>query len=90
MKRETFVQIMAGIKDALSLHKETLNVDEAALYLGMKKSYLYKLTSSMQIPHYKSQGGKMIYFKRKDLDEWMTFYPVRTRAEIRVNNIKSK
>jgi excisionase family DNA binding protein len=31
---------------------------------------LYKLTSGKEIPHYKPRG-KMIYFAKEDLDEWL-------------------
>lgn len=57
--------------DSLSLsNKEILTLDEAVNYLGISKSYLYKLTSSKEISHYKP-SGKLIYFKRGDLDSWL-------------------
>ena len=34
------------------------------------ESMLYKLTSGKEIPHYKPRG-KMIYFAKEDLDEWL-------------------
>ena len=46
-----------------------INVGEAAEYLGITKSSLYKLTSKGKITHYKPGGGK-IYFYRSDLDEY--------------------
>lgn len=52
------------------LQKEVLNMDEACQYLGLKKSYMYKLTSSKSIPHFCPQG-KNIYFKRTELDDWL-------------------
>ena len=50
--------------------KEALTSDEAALYLGISKAYLYKLTMNRQIPYYKPIG-KMIYFKREELKSWV-------------------
>ena len=47
-----------------------LTVREAAKYMGVSRSYLYKLTSQGAIPFYKP-NGKLIYFKREDLDRWM-------------------
>ncbi|RIJ45512.1 DNA-binding protein [Maribellus luteus] len=52
------------------MKKEILTVDEASQYLGISKSNLYKKTSAQRIPHYKPEG-KIIYFKRSELDEWM-------------------
>lgn len=50
--------------------KEVLTSDEAADYMGVSKSYLYKLTMRKQIPHYKPMG-KMCYFNRAELEEWL-------------------
>lgn len=50
--------------------KEVLTSDETARYLGVSKSYLYKLTMNRQIPHYKPMG-KMCYFNRHELEAWM-------------------
>jgi excisionase family DNA binding protein len=52
------------------MKKEILTVDEASQYLGISKSNLYKKTSAQKIPHYKPEG-KIIYFRRNELDAWM-------------------
>ncbi|WP_289751075.1 helix-turn-helix domain-containing protein [Bacteroides acidifaciens] len=49
--------------------KEVLTTAEASAYLGLSESYIYKLTSTKQIPHYKP-NGKLVYFNRKELCEW--------------------
>jgi len=51
--------------------KNVLNFEEAVQYTGMKSSYLYKLTSTGRIPHYKPYG-KMIFFSRQELEEFLT------------------
>ncbi len=61
--------------------KEVLNSDEAAQYLGVSKSYLYKLTMRRQIPHYKPMG-KMCYFNRLELEQWLQNNRVSTSTEI--------
>jgi excisionase family DNA binding protein len=54
--------------------KEVLSFDEARFYLdsinGVSSSYLYKLTSARKIPHY-CPTGKLIFFKRSELDAWV-------------------
>lgn len=40
------------------------------MYIGVSESLLYKLTSGKEIPHYKPRG-KMIYFAKEELDEWL-------------------
>jgi excisionase family DNA binding protein len=51
--------------------KNVLNFEEVVQYTGMKASYLYKLTSTGRIPHYKPTG-KMIFFRREELEEFLT------------------
>lgn len=62
--------------------KEVLTSDEAAKYCGFSKSYLYKLTMRQQIPHYKSPTGKMCYFNRHELEQWLQSNRVSTSNEI--------
>lgn len=47
-----------------------LNFKETCTYLGYAPSYLYKLTSSGKIPHYKP-SGKILFFSKVELDEWI-------------------
>ncbi len=61
--------------------KEVLTSDEAAKYMGVSKSYLYKLTMKQQIPHYKPMG-KMCYFNRTELEKWLQSNRVSTSTEI--------
>lgn len=61
--------------------KEVLTSDEAARYLGISKSYLYKLTMKQQIPHYKPMG-KMCFFNRLEIEKWLQNNRVSTSIEI--------
>lgn len=61
--------------------KEVLTSDEAAKYMGVSMSYLYKLTMKQQIPHYKPMG-KMCYFNRLELEQWLQSNRVSTSTEI--------
>lgn len=68
--------------EALAINtKNVLSLDEASRYMGMAPSSLYKLTMNRVIPHSKP-NGKMCYFKRKDLEEWMMSNPVATTAQL--------
>lgn len=53
------------------ISEDLLTMDQAADFLKIKKSYLYKLTSDKLIKHYKP-GGKKIYFLREDLSNYIT------------------
>ena len=61
--------------------KEVLTSDEAASYMGVSKAYLYKLTMGRKIPHYKPMG-KMVYFNRQELEQWLQANRVATDVEI--------
>ncbi|HAZ03025.1 MAG: DNA-binding protein [Bacteroidetes bacterium GWF2_42_66] len=52
------------------LQKEVLNFNEAAVYLEVSHSHLYKLTSTGTIPAYKP-NGKKLYFNRQELNTWL-------------------
>lgn len=69
------------INTKISLGKDVLTSDEAATYMGVSKSYLYKLTMERKIPHYKPMG-KMVYFSRQELEQWLLTNKVATDEEL--------
>lgn len=66
--------------------KEIMNVSEAALYMNLSPSYIYKLTHRRILPHSKP-GSKVIYFKKSDLDEWMLSNKVPSIEERRNSTV---
>jgi excisionase family DNA binding protein len=52
-----------------AVQSEVLTSEEAAIFLNIEKSYLYKLTSAGILP-FSKPNGKMIYFSRQDLIKW--------------------
>lgn len=60
--------------------KNVLCLDDVALLTGLSKSYLYKLTCTCQIPHYKP-NGKFIYFDRLEVEDWMRKNRIATVEE---------
>ncbi len=61
--------------------EKPLTLNEAAQYLDISKSYLYKLTCSNKIPCYRPQG-KRLYFVKSELHTWLLRNPVKTTAAI--------
>lgn len=77
----------------IGTQKEVLTSDEAAKYLGVSKSCLYKWTCSRLIPHYKSPTGKVCYFNRQEIVSWMQSQRVATNEELEQQakkNLKKK
>ncbi len=73
--------------------KEFMTVEETAEYLEISKSAVYKLTSKRKIPFY-NPGGKKIYFKKIEVDDWIENSRVASDAEAfhhveaRLNNLE--
>lgn len=67
---------------SLVASKDTLNMDEAVVYTGLKQNYIYNLVHNRSIPHFKSKGGRMLYFDRADLDKWMRVHRVSSAEEL--------
>lgn len=61
--------------------RNLLTTAEAAKYLGLKPSYLYKLMMRRAIPYYKP-NGKLCFFSKADLDTWLTNIRIKSQAEI--------
>lgn len=85
MEQEIILQKLANIETMLQeqnlLKKDVLNLNEAAAYLDISASHLYKLTSQKQIPHFCPQGKKL-YFNRAELDQWLQRNRQITKDEI--------
>ena len=78
---ERLSQIENTLKIQNASKKNILNFDEATYILDISKSYLYKMTSRGDIPHYKPQGKK-IYFLKAELEAWLLQHRVKSQDEI--------
>ena len=63
--------------------KEVLNLEEAASFLGIAKSTLYKMTHLNQLPYFKP-AGKLIFFEKKALLDWVRGARAMSEEEIRL------
>ena len=80
-ENKSIEQRIEELENLVYLNKNVLSFEEACKLTNLSKSYLYKLTSTQQIPHYKPQG-KMIYFEKDALEAWLRQNPVKTQAQI--------
>lgn len=62
--------------------KEALNVEDVVLLTGLSKSHIYKLCWAQKIPYYKDPMGKMLHFKKSEIEGWMLHHRVPTAAEL--------
>ena len=66
------------LEDELGCEKQILTMAEAVMFTGLTRSTLYRLTSEKRIRHYKP-GGKLIIFRRKDLEDFMFKNPIEVK-----------
>lgn len=77
------IKVIASLLEANQINtKSVLTTEEAAKYLGVTKSAIYKLTMGRKIPHYRSQGGKLLYFQREEIERWATSCRIATNEEL--------
>lgn len=70
MKQDSILQKLDHIEQHLTENEKPLTLQQAAEYLGISKSSLYKKTFKREIQFFKP-GGKLIYFRKSDLDKWI-------------------
>lgn len=80
-ENKSIEQRIEELENLVYLNKNVLSFEEACKFTNLSKGYLYKLTSTQQIPHYKPQG-KMIYFEKDALEAWLRQNPVKTQTQI--------
>ena len=69
------------LRKHLYLAKEMLTLEEAAAFLGVSKSSLYKMTHARAIPYYKP-NNKLVYFDRSELTGWLRRCRVASDEEL--------
>lgn len=84
MSSEEFKEISARLDRIEQLAtmsaKPIISTEEAAIFIGTSVNHLHRLTSTRQIPYYK-KGGRL-YFKKTELEHWMTRTKVKSEEEI--------
>jgi excisionase family DNA binding protein len=61
---------LRAIEKLLTEQKTVLTAQEAACYMAISQSTLYKLTSAGIVP-FSKPNGKLIYFSKDSLDQWL-------------------
>ena len=70
-----------NLEDKFDSGKEVLTLQEAAEYMGIARSSLYKMTSNQTIPFYRP-NGKLIFFDKDDILTWIRKNRVFSTEEI--------
>jgi len=70
----------------LRFSKTVLTLEEAADYMGVSLTHLYRLTSQNKIKY--SRPSKHIYIKKDDLENYLLQNPVNTTRDIEAQSGK--
>lgn len=82
---ETLIQctVRQALSEQVSNAKESVNeilsVEQAGRFLNLAKQTLYGFTSKNEIPFFKR--GKKLYFRKSELEQWLTEGKQRTLKE---------
>ena len=75
-------QRLDRIEQGILAQKAVFTFEDFCRYVGISKSWGYKLTSQRAVPHY-SPNGKTLYFEKAQIDKWLLQNPVRTVAQLK-------
>jgi len=89
---ELFEKVKELTKEIVELRKvieakenEFLTVDEAAKFLRLCKHSVYNKVGKRELPYIKR--GKLLYFSRKDLEEYLLSGHVKTMEDIKNEHV---
>lgn len=82
MNKLKILEQLDRIERLMRTSKSVLSFEETCEYTGISRSYLYKLTARGEIPFSKPRG-KMIYFSREKLDQWLLSNESRSEKELK-------
>jgi excisionase family DNA binding protein len=79
----SLIQQLQRVEKLLRSQQEVLNVDDLAVMMGCSTSFIYKQSMAKKLPHYKiNAGANRLYFKRTEIEEYLTKYKVKTSEEL--------
>lgn len=68
-------------QNTLIAAKNILTLDEAASFTGFKPNYLRQIATERKVPYYRNGKSRRYYFKREELEAWMTSQKVEAEEE---------
>lgn len=81
MNNDLIEKRLEKIENLLIGQKNVFTFEECCRYTGISKTYMYKLTCTNKILHFKPHG-KTIYFSKEEIDNWLLKNPIKTTEQI--------
>lgn len=81
---ETDAKEIKSLLEGISISNKTvLTTKEIAKYLDVKITTINTWCSNRTISYYKLEGSNKRYFKKQEIDTWVTTYKIRSRKEVK-------
>ena len=80
-KVQKLTERVEALENLIYESKQVLTAEEAAVFMGVSKSCLYKLTHKHELPFYRP-NGKILYFEKVELMKWIRSCRVSSEKEI--------
>ena len=81
---KTDAKVIISLLESIDIStKVILNTKQVAKYLDVKTSTIDTWCSNRTITFYKLEGSNKRYFKRQEIDTWVTTYRIRSRKEVK-------
>jgi excisionase family DNA binding protein len=81
---QTDAKEIKSLLEVISISNKTvLTTKEIAKYLDVKTTTIDTWCSNRTITFYKLEGSNKRYFKRQEIDTWVTTYKIRSRKEVK-------
>ena len=85
---QTDAKEIKSLLEVISISNKTvLTTKEIAKYLDVKTSTIDTWCSNRTITFYKLEGSNKRYFKRQEIETWVTTYKIRSRKEVKSSEI---
>ncbi len=82
MEQQILSELQELKKLTLLSAKNVLTLNDVCILTNLSKSHIYKLTHKKQIPYWKSEGGKYLFFDKKEIENWLLHTRIKTNAEL--------
>ena len=87
MSSKEFLELKEMIQSLKAQTKQVMNLSEAASYLGVTETILRGWNEHRKIP-YSKPGGKLIFYKKADLDKFIDKNKVLSAEQISAHTEK--
>jgi excisionase family DNA binding protein len=76
---------ISALENMIYQTKEIFTLEEAALYIGVSRSQMYRLTHLHMIPYFKPTG-KLVFFEKAELNKWLRLGLVKSDDQIQAES----